>query len=139
MKLLQIFRKKDNQRSGQKDDLQLTRTEALQCIPLRSETVEWIVVDDDNVQLEYPISIKPFFLSLAKRFNKQQQTRLTKKLQLDETGSRVWHLLDGSTNVKTLIRIVAKETGLTLQEAELAVTTFLRELGQRGLIILRNI
>lgn len=117
---------------------EITRTQALRCIPIRSESVEWRFTENDVILLEYPLALKPFFLSLAKRFDKSKETRLTKKLQLDVTGSQVWHLLDGSRDVKTLIKITADETGLSLQEAELAVTTFLRELGRRGLIFLRQ-
>ncbi len=116
---------------------ELTRTEALACIPVRSASVSWIATEQGEVLLEYPLSIKPFFLSLAKRFNKGETQRLTKKLQLDSTGSSVWHMLDEKRDVKSIIKEVATETGLSLHEAELSVTTFLRELGRRGLILLR--
>jgi len=116
---------------------ELTRTEALACIPIRSTSVSWITTEQGEVLLEYPLSIKPFFLSLAKRFNKGETQRLTKKLQLDSTGSSVWHMLDEKRDVKSIVKEVAAETGLSLHEAELSVTTFLRELGRRGLILLK--
>lgn len=87
--------------------------------------------------IEYPLPLKPFFVSLARKFNKTEEQRLTKKLQLDAIGSRVWTMIDGSTDVKTIIKKIAPETGLSLQEAEISVTTFLRELGRRGLILLK--
>lgn len=135
MKFFKLFKKRettpDHNGSGQ-----MTRTESLHCIPVRSETAKWHLDEEQNVLIEYPITLKPFFLSIAKRFNRQSQTELTKKLQLDSTGSQVWQQLDGSRNVKTIIKAVAKETGLSPHEAELSVTTFLRELGRRGVILI---
>ena len=87
--------------------------------------------------IEYPLPLKPFFVSLARKFNKTEERTLTKKLQLDNIGSMVWLMIDGSTDVKTIIKQIVPETGLSLQEAEISVTTFLRELGRRGLILLK--
>ena len=87
--------------------------------------------------IEYPLPLKPFFVSLARKFNKTEERTLTKKLQLDNIGSIVWLMIDGSTDVKTIIKQIVPETGLSLQEAEISVTTFLRELGRRGLILLK--
>lgn len=87
--------------------------------------------------IEYPLPLKPFFVSLARKFNKTEERTLTKKLQLDNIGSMVWEMIDGATDVKTIIKQIVPETGLSLQEAEISVTTFLRELGRRGLILLK--
>ena len=51
-------------------------------------------------------------------------------------GSAVWQMFDGEKDIKTIIVDVADQTGLTLQEAEISVTTFLRQLGRRGLILM---
>jgi len=115
-----------------------TRPEALACFPARTAGVNWDTCDDGTILLEYPLALKPFFLSIAKHFNKGTEQKLTKKLQLDTTGSRVWTMLDGTVDVRTIIKEVAKDTGLSLQEAELAVTSFLRNLGKRGLVHLRQ-
>ena len=71
------------------------------------------------------------------RFNPNTKTTLTKKLQLDPMGSQVWLLIDGKNSVGDIIRLFAERTAITHQEAEQAVTAFLRELGRRGLILLR--
>ena len=133
MNILKLFQSKKTE----PQEAQLTRTESLACIPQRSPSVRWQEVEDGDVIIIYPLSLKPFFISLAKRFNKGQEQTLTKKLQLDATGSKVWQLLDGETEVKAIIKEVAPATGLTLQEAEISVTTFLRELGRRGLILFK--
>jgi hypothetical protein len=104
---------------------------------VRSPSATWEVLEDGNILIEYPLNIKPFFIQLARRFNLGEPQRPTKKLQLDAMGSRVWKMFDGQKEVKAIIIDVAEQTGLTLQEAEISVTTFLRELGRRGLILIR--
>lgn len=115
----------------------LTRTEALACIPQTSPSVTWSTVENGDILVEYPLTIKPFFIQLARRFNKGQEQKHTKQLQLDGMGSIVWQMFDGIKDVRTIIKVVADQSGLSLQEAEISVTTFLRELGRRGLIIIR--
>ncbi len=132
MRISNLFTSKNKQAPEQ-----FTRTQALSCIPVKTAGITWHEGENGDVLIEYPLPLKPFFLSIAKRFNKGEAQQLTKKLQLDETGSMVWMLMDGTNSVKTIIKEVAQQTGLTLQEAELSVTTFLRELGRRGLIILQ--
>ncbi|MCP4343848.1 MAG: PqqD family protein [Desulfobulbaceae bacterium] len=134
---MKLFRKKtaSNRLSTEKAN-GLTRTESLASIPHRSPSATWEILENGDIIIEYPLNIKPFFLQLANRFNKGQEQIPTKKLQLDSTGSRVWQMFDGVKEVKTIIREVADQTGLSLHEAEISVTTFLRQLGQRGLILL---
>ena len=88
--------------------------------------------------IEYPLPIKPFFVDLSQRFNLGgQQQEMKKKLQLDGQGSTVWQMIDGNRDVRTLIALFSRDSGLSLQEAEISITIFLRELGRRGLLILR--
>jgi len=115
----------------------LTRTESLACIPQKSPTVAWEILENGDVLIEYPLDIKPFFLQLAERFQKKRQEKMTKRLQLDNLGSMVWDKVDGERNVKTIIQQFAADTGISIQEAELSVTTFFRDLGRRGLIQMR--
>ncbi len=114
----------------------LTRTEALAGIPQRAPSANWKVLADGDILIEYPLDIKPFFIQLTNRFQKKQAQRPTKKLQLDNMGSTVWQMFDGVKDVKTIIREVSDQSGLSLQEAEISVTTFLRQLGRRGLILM---
>lgn len=112
----------------------ITRTEALACIPSHSEAVNWNKTEDGEVIIEYRLNLKPFFLEMARKFTNQQAQELTKKLQLDAMGSDVWLMIDGQRDVKSIVSAVAAKSGLTVQEAEIAVTTFFRDLGRRGLI-----
>jgi hypothetical protein len=117
---------------------QITRTEALRCIPHRAATASWRILDNGDTLIEYPLNIRPFFLALANRFH-QGGTRPapTRKLQLDRLGSMVWQMADGGKEVGTIVREFARASGLTLQEAEISVTAFFRQLGRRGLIVMR--
>lgn len=134
---MKLFRKKTATKGRyRRPAKELTRTEALASIPQRSPSVTWEVLENGDILIEYPLNIKPFFLQLANRLNKGQDQKPTKKLQLDSMGGKVWQMFDGVKEVKTIIREVADQSGLSLQEAEISVTTFLRQLGQRGLILI---
>lgn len=131
---MKLFRNKTKKRETPPPP---TRTEALASIPGISPSINWQLLENGDILIEYPLQIKPFFLQLSKRFHKgQQQPAPTKKLQLDKMGSMVWQMFDGKRQVKEIIQEVARESGLSLQEAEISVTTFLRQLGQRGVILL---
>ena len=116
---------------------QVNRTESLACIPQHLPGIIWEHSESGEVLIEYPLNIKPFFLQIAKRFNKSPEQKLTKKLQLDSLGSSVWLLIDGKSDVKTIIEKFAEDCGLSLQEAEQSVTTFFLQLGRRGLIAMK--
>lgn len=116
---------------------EITRPDALACIPQRSSSIDWNELENGDIFIEYKLDIKPFFISIVRKFSKQPDRKITKKLQLDEMGSSVWRMIDGQNDVKFIIKIVSEKSGLSLQEAEISVTTFLRDLGRRGLIRLQ--
>lgn len=99
--------------------------------------VHWKRQDNGEILVEYPFVVKPLLQAIFRRFSGKRQQKLTRKLQLDALGSQVWAAIDGQKSVAELIRDFAEASTMTTQEAELSVTTFLRELGRRGLIILR--
>ena len=132
---MKLFRKKKAPQGVVKG---LTRTEALAGVPRIPPSATWVVLENGDILIEYPLHIKPFFIQLANRFDKGVKPRPTKKLQLDGMGSRVWQMFDGEKDVKAIIREISEQSGLSLQEAEISVTTFLRQLGQRGLITMRQ-
>ncbi len=117
-----------------KQKLQISKTEALLCAPFHNEIARWEEQDNGDILIEYPLPIKPFLKSILQRFSNKPIPTPTKKLQLDAMGSIVWKMIDGEKNTKTIIKDFAKQYNITLQEAELSVTTFIRELGKRGLI-----
>jgi hypothetical protein len=118
----------------------LTREQALNCRPVRNNVVNWELLDSGLIEIEYILNLKPFLLSIFERFsNKSKQAPTpapTKKLQLDELGSQVWQMLDGTRTTAELIEQFAETHQVSIQETEQSITLFLRELGKRGLIAL---
>ncbi len=124
-------RKQDNQPPT------ITRDEALNGIPVINPVITVIEQDDSTLVLEYPLAFKPLFSQLLKRFSQQEEQEVIKKLELDEMGSEVFTLIDGTQNVREIILEFAKNKNITLQEAETAITTYLRELGKRKIIAIK--
>lgn len=119
-----------------------TREEALRCIPEISPDIQWHTLESGDVFIEYPLSTKPFFVQLAKRFHPestQGNKVLTRKLQLDQQGSRVWQLLDGKRSVAQVIEQFASQEEISLRDSEHSITLFFRSLGKRGLILMRRV
>ena len=112
----------------------ISRAEALNRIPVKNIQITEERLETGEVLIGYPVTIRPFFASLVKRFGGSEKQVQTKKLQLDTLGSSVWDLLDGKRSVRQLIQIFAETHQLQPREAEVAVTQFIRELGRRGLI-----
>ena len=118
--------------------VQLTRTEALRCIPQKLAAATWRILDNGDILVEYPLNIRPFFIQLAQRFHQGKAApEPTRKIQLDRFGGMVWQMVDGEKDVGAIIKEFSNQSGLTLQDAEISVTTFFRQLGRRGLILIR--
>ena len=116
---------------------QLSRKQALACIPMRNPEAQE-QQKDDGVLLTYYISIKPLFHSLVKKFTKTDGSKVKKKLQLDSLGSSVWSIIDGKKNVQEIATLFQQKHQLDKREAEAAITAFLKDLGKRGLIAMKN-
>lgn len=125
-----LFRKK-------KRPTPLTRDQALTCIPVRNNVVNWQFLDSGLIQVEYALVLKPFLHSIFQRFNPAPAEVPTRKLQLDGLGTQVWQMIDGSRSTADLIEEFAASQKISIAEAEQSITLFLRELGKRGLIALR--
>jgi hypothetical protein len=61
-----------------------------------------------------------------------------RKLELDEIGSDVWEMCDGSHSVEALTKAVCAKYRLNRRQAEASVTAYLRMLAERRLIALRT-
>lgn len=114
----------------------LTREQALACTPIKNNVVDWEILDSGLVQVEYILLLKPFLLSIFKRFDTSRSAPPTRKLQLDTLGSQVWQMIDGERTTAALIEDFAQIHKISVPEAEQSITLFLRELGKRGLIAL---
>jgi hypothetical protein len=115
----------------------ISRAEALDRVPSKNLQISEERLDSGEVVIHYPVTMRPFFAGLVKRFGGPEVQIQTKKLQLDALGTSVWALIDGKASVRQLINSFAATHQLEPREAEVAVTQFLRELGRRGLIGMR--
>lgn len=127
---MKLFQKKNRARLPS-----LSRQDALRCTPVVNKSVISRAMENGEILLEYPLPMKPILKTIFERFQKDT-TPPTKKLQLDEMGSQVWKLIDDSNNVKNIIEAFTDIYGISLVESEKSVTTFLAELGKRGIIAL---
>ncbi len=97
----------------------------------------WRILESGEILLECPLRIRPFFITLANRIAGGAVDNPTRKIQLDGLGCQVWTMVDGRKNVAMIIQEFTRTSGLSAQEAEISVTTFLRELGRRGLLVMQ--
>ena len=88
----------------------------------------------EAAQIPHPVSHKTSLF--GEDFPHTLQTQPSPLPQLDELGSQVWQMLDGTRTTADLIREFATAHKVSAQEAEQSITLFLRELGKRGLIAL---
>ena len=108
--------------------------EALEHVPAKSVQISETRLETGEVVIEYPLTVRPWIAAVAKRLGGPQGYKQTKKLQLDAMGTFVWDLVDGKRTVRTIIQIFAKTHRLGNKEAEVSVTSFIRQLGRRGLL-----
>ena len=127
---MRVFKKKPKGPS-------ISRAEALNRIPIKNRQVSEDRMETGEVVLNYPVTMRPLFAGLIKRFGGPEVQTQTKKLQLDQLGTSVWDLVDGKRNVRQLVKAFAGTHQLEPREAEVSVTQFMRELGRRGLIAMR--
>jgi hypothetical protein len=116
----------------------ISRQQALGCIPLKNPEIREETADNGEVRLIYQVRIKPWFAGIVKRMSVRQDTLLERKLQLDLLGSTVWRMIDGRRSVGEIIADFQADHRLTGRESELSITSFLRQLGKRGLIAMRE-
>ena len=120
--------------SPSEKNIVLSRTEALACIPKQNDTTNWQELENGNILFTYAIPLSRFFQALHRKFTKNSIDTPTKRLELDAMGSFVWKLIDGERNVGEIITTFAGEYKVSNMEAETAVTSFIKTLGQRGFI-----
>jgi hypothetical protein len=115
----------------------LTREAALDLKPVPHREVRAAAQPSGDLLLVYPLRLPPWMAQLAQRLGRRHNVAATRKLQLDELGSRTWQLMDGYRSVRDIAAALSTHYRLPRGEMELALSRFLRELGRRGLIGLR--
>ena len=115
----------------------LSRKEALQCIPLQNPGAEE-EKNQEGLVLTYPVEVKPFFHKLIKRVTGKDTSTIRRKIQLDQMGTSVWKLIDGQKSVRDIAQNFQHQHQLDNRESEISVTSFLKELGKRGLVAMKQ-
>jgi hypothetical protein len=123
-------------RSPDNSDI-ITRDHALECVPVRNPEVDEQEKDNGELILNYQVRIRPWFQSVVQKITGRAEDIIKRKLELDALGATVWGMIDGQRKVRELIDDFQKMHQLNRREAEISVTTFLKELGKRGLIVMR--
>lgn len=115
----------------------MTRAEALALIPLKNSRIIEERLPGGEILITYTAPLGPLSAAVVRYLGRGSRQGVPKKVQLDGMGSEVWELIDGRRSVRRLIDLFARAHSVPLQEAEVAVTQFVRSLGRRGLIGLK--
>lgn len=98
--------------------------------PLRNPNLEWEKNEDGEIVITIRRRSDWKVKALGLLFPVPQQRTIV----LDEPGTFVWSLCDGETDIQTMMRKLAQQYQLNIKEAELSLTTYLRNMGKRGLV-----
>ncbi|MBW2514481.1 MAG: PqqD family protein [Deltaproteobacteria bacterium] len=117
---------------------QLTKSQALTLTPVKNMDAFEVVLDSGVVVIHYPVTMRPWMAKWIQRFKGSSPQTGSRKLQLDTLGTQVWKMIDGKRTVRDIVDSFARTHQLERREAETAVTQFLRDLGKRGLVGMRE-
>jgi hypothetical protein len=114
------------------------RDSSLELTPVKNIQITEKQLPGGMVLIHYPVTIRPWVARVFKRLGQHMNENRNRKLQLDALGTEVWALIDGDRSVRRIIEMFASTHRFQFREAELAVTQFLRDLGRRGIIALKE-
>lgn len=117
----------------------LSRAQILGARPVRNPVVEWAREQRDpdrpaTALLRVPRR-KDRWGNFVARMMKLPDHR---RLELDEIGSDVWEMCDGTMNVEALTKAVCAKYHLNRRQGETSVTAYLRMLAERRLVALKS-
>ena len=98
--------------------------------PVRNDAIEWQSNDDGEALLTVPRRNDRVGKLVGFCFRVPD----AKAVQLDEVGTFVWQLCDGSSTVEGIVKQTCKEYKLNRREVEISVTTYLQMLSERNFI-----
>jgi hypothetical protein len=112
----------------------LTREESLDAVVVASGDVSLRERKDGGITLSVPFRPTPFVAWLSRRLHVTGTAE--RPLELDEIGSFVWRMFDGRTQVREMIRRLSERYKLNRKEAEVSLTSFIRTLAKKRLVVL---
>ena len=110
----------------------ITRDQAMEGKPFRNPSIESVTEEDGEISLKIPRR-RTWWINLLAKWGRIPDHRV---IALDEIGTGVWENCDGEHSVKDLIALHAQKYQLSRKEAELSMIAYLRQLAQRGIIVL---
>lgn len=121
---------------------QVSRSEVLVAIPVKNPLIEWERVARKADDTE---SVPTVLMKIPRRKDKMGNLaakifRLPdfRKLELDEIGSDVWELCDGTHTVEAIIKALGDKYKMNRRQTEASVTAFLKMLAERRLVALKT-
>lgn len=112
-----------------------TRAQVIGSRPIRNPAVQW------DRAVRGPEQPSVALLMIPRRRDKWGNivAKLLKlpdnrKLELDEIGSDVWEMCDGSFTVDAITRAISTKYRLNRRQSETSVTAYLRQLAERRLV-----
>lgn len=119
--------------SAPREKRELQPSDLLESVPQRNLHVEVRPLESGGAMVRVPIRRPGWMvppLSWAIRF------RTHRMIELDSLGTAVLYLCDGRRTVEEVIESFARDHKLSFRESQVAVSTFLRQLLQRGIVVL---
>jgi hypothetical protein len=107
-----------------------TRDEMLKAIPLRNRSIKWEKDEKGEISLVIQQRKRLWVKIISKLF----MIPSNRVVALDEIGSFVWEMCDGTNNVGYIISSLSNKYSLTRKEAEVSLLAFFRQLGKRGFV-----
>ncbi len=135
--LSRIFRRKSKDPSlkGPKG-VTLSREQALKATLVRNAAVVEERKDSGETVLSVPIAETRSFKIMAwfmRRASKQPIPKF-RKIELDEMGTSVWDMADGTHTVIEVVRHLSKKYKIPRKEAEYSGTLFIKQLAEKHLV-----
>jgi len=118
-------------------DNNLSRMDALSCIPAKNSLVKEERLDSGDLILACPQAYRPFFRRMRRMLGQSSDTFI-RKIQLDQLGCDVWAMIDGKKDVRSIIQQFATLHRIHIREAEISVPLFVKSLGEKGMIGLKQ-
>ncbi|SIO35292.1 PqqD family protein [Halodesulfovibrio marinisediminis] len=110
---------------------------AMACVPVRNLLVEETNRTAKTVTLSFPLRMRPWFSKFTTAFGHEPPAQ-KKHLELDELGTFCWSLINDKRSVQAIAIELSKTYKLHPEESRVAVSQFIRQLGKRGVIGLKE-
>jgi hypothetical protein len=114
-------------------DRQVSTSELLDAVPMRNRTVRAEKDDEQELVLAVPMRRRWY---MKRPFSWLFPFSTHRRVALDAMGREVWNQCDGDTAAEKIIEEFAGKHQLTFHEARISVMLFLKDLTQRGMIVM---